>query len=860
MKGCVVLFLVFFRAVVAIAGLNDGLVAYYPLDGDVLDHSGNGNDGQVQGNPTQTTGEIGGAFDFNGSSDWLMIPENLPDTDISGPFTVALWVRSDISNVGDKALVAETLSTSNHDWVLDVFQNRPRFWIRDNSQNSASVTGSPIQSGQWYHQAGIWTGSEIKLFVDGVLVGTSPAAEINRDQNVISIGARNLNSVIAFWDGAIDEVRIYDRALTASEISQLNGLPANTGSGILRLTGGTLNSTSLSPGANLIEVSSGGAISGNVLLGGVNNLDETVTTPLGYSWSWGDRQSDFTQIDADISSGLTDWDVSINLTAPAARGRYALLFAFDDTDSSTRLFSVDEAGAGPTWNDGNDLVDFGWEEMDFAASLGFVDSWSRGSSAGGLITHDLPVAPVFVDVGGVTTGSGTVFLTGGTIGGHSLSAENWHIEAEAGETLSGNITFDVENVLSSSARSPLGYSWNWGNRETDLVEIDNNINSGTTSWNVPISLSAPSVPGNYYILFGFNGAEFSISQVLSCDNWAAGGDVQWGDGNDYVDLDGLKLEYAHAYGYVPDWAYRMNDMDYSDRDIPVMPVLVHVGEGRIFADGFEDLGTGAWSRSEAYFPALLTIDLGGGVTMDLILIAPGTFEMGSPEDERGRNEGEDQHPVTLTRGYYLGKYEVTQAQWEAIMGSDPSYYSSCGSNCPVEQVSWNDVCGGTTGSDCAADSFIGKLNTYLGTTKFRLPKEAEWEYAARAGTTTEFSFDTSTNPEWDIEYGDFPQAEPYMWWGGNDTPSGTKEVGSKLPNPWGLYDMHGNVWEWVADWYDDYEIPADPDPTGPSSGTYRIKRGGRFNYWAKRCRSAGRSVNYPYSSYNYVGFRLARSK
>jgi len=262
---------------------------------------------------------------------------------------------------------------------------------------------------------------------------------------------------------------------------------------------------------------------------------------------------------------------------------------------------------------------------------------------------------------------------------------------------------------------------------------------------------------------------------------------------------------------------------------------------------------------------IITINLPGDVTMDLVNLPAGTFMMGSPAEERGRSDNEDLHQVELTHGYFLGATEVTQAQWEAVMGSPMP--TSCGSygvgpDYPVYCVSWDDICGGTTGSDCVADSFIGRLNTFLGTNAFRLPTEAEWERAARGGTQTAFSFDTSGNPDWALVCGSFPEAEPYMWWCGDDpTPSQSNPVGSKLPNPFELYDMHGNVWEFVADWYtESLGTAPQTDPTGPTSGSLRIKRGGRWNYYASRCRSATRSTAATDSTWYYVGFRLARSE
>ena len=220
--------------------------------------------------------------------------------------------------------------------------------------------------------------------------------------------------------------------------------------------------------------------------------------------------------------------------------------------------------------------------------------------------------------------------------------------------------------------------------------------------------------------------------------------------------------------------------------------------------------------------------------------------MGSPAYELGRRDDEIQHHVTLTQGFWLGKYEVTQAQWQAVMGGDPSH--SKGGDLPVESVSWDEISG--------SGGFIEKANRGVTTgDRFHLPTEAQWEYACRAGTTTALNNGlnlTSTD-------GACPNLEEVAWFdqnsGGHPQP-----VGSKAANAWGLHDMHGNVWEWCSDWYRPYPRSAVTDFRGPDSGSFRVHRGGGWAYDCPNyCRVAYRGYYNPTDSYNTIGFRLARS-
>jgi len=203
------------------------------------------------------------------------------------------------------------------------------------------------------------------------------------------------------------------------------------------------------------------------------------------------------------------------------------------------------------------------------------------------------------------------------------------------------------------------------------------------------------------------------------------------------------------------------------------------------------------------------------IDMEFVLIQPGEFDMGSPVNETGRYDDEGPvHHVTISKAFYLGKYEVTQKQWHEVMGDNPSYYK--GDDLPVENVSWDDV-----------QEFIKKFNKKENTQKYRLPSEAEWEYAARAGTTTRYSFGDD-----DSKLGE------YGWYSEN---SGDKihPVGKKGANPWGLYDVHGNVWEWVQDtWHDTYIGAPDDGSAWEDGGDFRVLRGGSWFCLAGSCRSA----------------------
>ena len=254
---------------------------------------------------------------------------------------------------------------------------------------------------------------------------------------------------------------------------------------------------------------------------------------------------------------------------------------------------------------------------------------------------------------------------------------------------------------------------------------------------------------------------------------------------------------------------------------------------------------------------------------NFILVEGGTFSMGSPDSEAWRSDDETQHTVTVS-DFYMGAYEVTQAEYQAVTGSNPSAFS--GEDLPVETVSWLDAityCNARSQMEGLEPAYTigGQAVTWNRSANgYRLPTEAEWEYACRAGTETPFNTETSISAEESNYWGHYPYLieDNYFNQSNLETRPGvyretTVAVGSFQPNAWGFYDMHGNVGEWVWDYYGDYNIEAQTDPAGPDSGVMRVNRGGGWNDFAKNLRSAYRATLPQDSAVFNVGFRLVRN-
>lgn len=250
----------------------------------------------------------------------------------------------------------------------------------------------------------------------------------------------------------------------------------------------------------------------------------------------------------------------------------------------------------------------------------------------------------------------------------------------------------------------------------------------------------------------------------------------------------------------------------------------------------------AGENSNENTPKEMTFDLSNRTKLEMVWVEAGDFIMGSPESEQGREMNETQHKVIINKGFWISKYEITQGQWESVMNTQPwdgQVFVVKDPDYPAVYISWND-----------AQEFVYTLNESEDKVVYRLPTEAEWEYACRAGTQTAYSFGDDVN-----------LLDNYGWHGKNTYDLGNmyaQKVGQKLPNHYGIYDMHGNVWEWVQDYYGEYSGESQADPKGLDSGTKRVFRGGSFYYLSRFARSAYRGYNDPTHRLFNLGMRIVR--
>ena len=408
--------------------------------------------------------------------------------------------------------------------------------------------------------------------------------------------------------------------------------------------------------------------------------------------------------------------------------------------------------------------------------------------------------------------------------GRLLQTIRFNLKAEAWQQK--NISVSVDNGLvrwEINGESKTHYFY--------AVEVDNKSNDGTLNWSV--NGSTGEVGGN---------RAPELHRALRGLTLQVGGSAETvALGDHFSDPNGDRLTYVRSITPAGIISTTLVEADLRVRPVAAGTATVTVtarDPGGLEAQGTMEVRVNRDTTTGGPNPGDPRVFDG----VEFVWVPPGEFIMGSTS-RHGREAERPLTQVRISRGFWMGKYEVTQGEWEAVMGSNPSRFKSCGGDCPVEQVSWNDV-----------QEFIGKLNARSGGRPYRLPTEAEWEYAARAGTTTDTYAGDITVPG-----GDDPVVNRIAWYRSNSGGT-THRVGQKAPNAWGLYDMLGNVYEWVQDRYGRYPGGTVTDPVGPESGSDRVFRGGDWLSYARFCLSAHRFGRSPGNRLAFVGFRLLRTE
>ena len=408
-----------------------------------------------------------------------------------------------------------------------------------------------------------------------------------------------------------------------------------------------------------------------------------------------------------------------------------------------------------------------------------------------------------------------------TISGSSQVDENSSANYTCTATYSDGSTSDVTSSAAWSENSSYasinsGYLTTWSVSSDQTVTITASYGGKSTTKTITIKDTSPTL--SYLTISGSSQVDENSSANYTCT-------ATYSDGTTSDVISSATWSENSSYASIGSNGYLSTSSVSSDQTVTITASYMgKTGTYTLTIKNKEQSG-----------------DFVNNLDMTFKLIPAGTFMMGSPSTELGRSSNETRHQVTLSNSYYIQTTEVTQGQWKAVMGSNPSYFSSCGDDCPVDNVSWNDV-----------QEFITRLNA-MGQGTYSLPTEAQWEYAARAGSTTAFANGDIT----DTGCSD-PVLGAMGWYCGNANRT-THQVARKSPNAWGLYDMHGNVWEWCQDWYGSYSTSSVTDPVGPLRGSYRVFRGGSWYCNAWLCRSAIRGNGSPDFRFDGIGFRLVLS-
>jgi formylglycine-generating enzyme required for sulfatase activity len=779
--------------------LNDGLVAYYPFNGNAKDESGNGNDG-VTGSVIASSnrfGQEGKSITFLGQPDsYVSSPAPLPRMNI---LSIAAWVLmpSEASEKNKWPFLSLPRKTNDGFPGSGLHLCQPTFtailFIPGRITSASANSTTRINSRGWTHVALSVSDSSGRIFVNGQMQDekiTFDPSFLIEPQGRLHFGRefdrKDQGGTVRPTVCSIDDVRIYDRALSPDEVkalyeyeSQPPGSPA-----------GQAPSPAVAP-FDATQAQAHQQAWANHLGVPVETTNSIgmkfVVIPAG-EFMMGSPEDEPRRKDNEALHKVT-------LTQPFQMGMHEVTQEQYQTVMGTNPSKF----KGPQ----NPVEQVSWNDaVEFCRKL---SEQPKEKSAG--YVYRLP------------------------------TEAEWEYACRAGTTTKYSFG-DSESALGD-------YAW--------YIK-----NAGSRTH--PVGQKKPNAWG----LYDMRGNVFEW-----CQDWLSG--YPGGKLTDPTGpSSGSDRRVARGGSWnSDDWFCRSADRDSSTPDerngsnlsFRVLRVVTPQAPPPAVAPFG---ATQAKAHQQAWADHLgVPVETTNSIGMKFAVIPAGEFMMGSPENEPGRQDDETLHKVTLTQSFQLGVHEVTQEQYQKVMGTNPSDFK--GPQNPVEQVSWND-----------AVEFCRKLSAMPAEKSagyvYRLPTQADWGYACRAGTTTTYSFGDSDS-----------QLGAYAWYGNNSGDQqidalniwntdkdnysrrllgnncGTHSVGQKKSNPWGLYDMHGNVYEWCQDWYGDHPIGSVIDPTGPASGKYRVLRGGAFNANAQNVRSANLTINQPDSRSFNSGFRVART-
>lgn len=811
--------------------------------------------------------------------------------------TICAWIKGTPIPLNESAIVYK--DGNNSGYRLGVYFDKPLVSMNGGCYQSPT---NLVLDTQWHFICGVFEASPtsvvVTAFVDGIWQNQLACSGGAYLPTTNSLRVGNGSGSITFFNGLIDEIRIYDRVLSSNEIYSLfvdpQG-PTNAQPGALLDIGtGRAYPTSTvtnhvyqlqgrdSPFTNdWYDIGDQILGSGNVEYG-FDVGDGPVFLPArrwqeslnndGYSLQF-DGSNDFAFHPHDVLLNLTNSMTLETWVKPNAVGSAHLItkasspsivcYSLDLNSANRPLFRIFNSSgtAFLSVTGSTSLVTGQWKHVSA--------SWD-GSQGKIILDGSLDGTESGLDVTRVSTISS--LLLGGIFGSETFNGcmdqvRIWNIARNEGDVLA-----DYQSILAGNQTGLVGL-WKFladeGQLAVDSTANGFDLNLGsdpTPDSNDPIWKNESFPPLNSYneifnfgvpcLVVGHESATGGLYQLNSSTNfnkyaWGNYGTMREGRGDwiDHLILPTNNAEIFRTYG----------------------PGII-AGDGQDYLVVDLAAGPSALSYPVSY---LSSVPPGGWTdehkTTKLVFrrILAGTYTMGSPTNELSHLSIEAQHQVTISRPFYIGVFEVTQKQWERVMGNYPSYFTNIShwETRPVEQVNYNTIRGATLGtawptnSSVDTNSFMGRLRTRAGMA-FDLPTESQWEYAGRASTITALNSGYNlTNTDSDArmaEVGRYYYNHPggYSSSRNATTDGGTAKGGSYLPNAWGLYDIHGNVWEWCLDWLGTYPGTVT-DPLGPSSGSDRVLRGGSWGTLAQGCCAADRGYAPSGFANDFFGFRAA---